>query len=353
MSAESALGVGSRFHFELTFDLIDDNSISSYDDDIDEDMEMPNFTGEVLVFEDNKLNQQVICDHLDRVGLTSIVAHNGKEGVDILEERIGNGEKPFDIIFMDIHMPVMDGLDAASRITRMGINTPIIALTANVMSNDLELYKANGMVDCVGKPFTSRELWKCLMKYLTADSFTEVSKSEQALREEKTQHKLKINFIKSNQDTLEIFTHSLKSGEIVVAHRIAHTLKSVAGQLGEKKLQTAAAEAERMLSDGENRMTASQLMEFEDALNSLLEKLSPLLSEKKENITLLNDDDTVREVIEELEPLLKSKSTKCVALLDKIRAIPGSEELASHIESYNFKPAYTALENLKKDIGIE
>jgi len=53
-----------------------------------------------------------------------------------------------------------------------------------------------------------------------------------------------------------------------------------------------------------------------------------------------------------LEPVLKAKSTKSMLLLDKVRTIPGADELASQIEEYNFKLAYTALLNLKKEMGI-
>jgi CheY-like chemotaxis protein len=67
---------------------------------------------------------------------------------------------------MDIHMPVMDGMEAAVEITEMGCPSPIVAMTANIMTNDLELYRQNGITDYLGKPFTSQELWRCLAKYL-------------------------------------------------------------------------------------------------------------------------------------------------------------------------------------------
>jgi PAS domain S-box-containing protein len=169
---ESAVGIGSRFTFELTFDLIDGGEGVVAEEKIIVDSDnKPNFKGEVLVCEDNSLNQQVITDHLERVGIRPVIAENGKEGIDILTERMKNPDgsvnyTPFDLILMDIHMPVMDGLEAASKIKEMGIKTPVVAITANIMSNDIELYKTGGMSDCIGKPFTAKTLWSCLVKYL-------------------------------------------------------------------------------------------------------------------------------------------------------------------------------------------
>jgi len=352
---DSAVKVGSRFYFELTFETVDDDSKLIQDVEIEEDTEMPHFTGEVLIFEDNKLNQLVICDHLDRVGLKTEIANNGKEGIRIVEERINNSIKPFDLIFMDIHMPVMDGLDASSKLMQMGVKTPVVALTANVMSHDIELYTSNGMVDCVGKPFTTRELWKCLMKYLTVDSFTEIDKGEQTARDANTMDKLRLKFVSSNQDTFKSFSKALKSGDITTAHRIAHSIKSSAGQIGKKELQTAAAEAERMLTKNENHLTPEHSKIFEDALNMVLNELKPLLEneDEKKEIVADADSDKIYEIIEELEPLLIGKSTKSLLLLEKVHSIPGAGELATHIADYNFKLALTALVKLKKDLGIK
>jgi CheY-like chemotaxis protein len=83
--------------------------------------------------------------------------------VDAVKNRLASGEKPFDLIFMYMHMRVMDGIEAATEIAALNTGTPIVAMTANIMSGDLEIYKQHGMEDCVGKPFTSQELWRCLM----------------------------------------------------------------------------------------------------------------------------------------------------------------------------------------------
>jgi CheY-like chemotaxis protein len=61
----------------------------------------------------------------------------------------------------------MDGLEAAQVIFSLNTNIPIVAMTANIMIEDMEVYDKSGMHDCLSKPFTSQELWHCLLKYFT------------------------------------------------------------------------------------------------------------------------------------------------------------------------------------------
>jgi len=350
LNVESTPGIGSRFSFELTFDLIDASNIAQGNYIINE-YEKPNFNGEVLICEDNSLNQQVMCDHLIRVGLKTVLAANGKEGLDIVERRIKNKGKPFDLIFMDIHMPVMDGLEAAAKITAMGVQTPIIATTANIMSNDLELYKTSGMYDTVGKPYTTQDLWRCLVKYIPVESYTKIDKHRQIAEESKAQKLMKYNFVKNNQTTYEKFITAINSGDIKSAHRLVHTLKGNAGQIGEKQLQSAAADVEAMLSDGENHLREKHSNKLAMELKLVLDELSPLLEKKGEyEKSEIFDTEKALELLEMLEPLLKSKDTRCIKLLDELYAIPGTEEFASLIEGFKFKQALTSLENLREKL---
>ena len=182
LKVESTPGIGSKFCFDLTFDTIDEAPDGSTGKKVFEVVEKPSLRGDILICEDNVMNQQVICDHLEKIGIRPIIANNGKEGTALVASRVENNEKPFDLIFMDIHMPVMDGLEAASRISAYKTGTPIVAMTANIMSNDVELYKRSGIPDFLSKPFTSQELWKCLRKY-----FPQISNSAEGIAaDEKT-----------------------------------------------------------------------------------------------------------------------------------------------------------------------
>ncbi|MDR2965795.1 MAG: response regulator [Treponema sp.] len=165
LKVTSSPGSGSTFSFELVFNTIDvsnESDISAKPDLL----ERPHLEGLVLVCDDNPMNQMVICKYLEQTGLKTVVAENGKIGVDKVQERMQAGEKPFDLIFMDMFMPVMDGIDAATQILALNTGTPIVAMTANIMASDLENYRKHGMPDYIGKPFTSQELWSVLLKYL-------------------------------------------------------------------------------------------------------------------------------------------------------------------------------------------
>ena len=353
LHVESTIRVGSSFSFEITFDSIGDDTDLASQEILVNEFERPHFVGDVLICEDNKLNQQVICDHLARVGLKTVLAKDGQEGISAVEERLQKGEKPFDLIFMDIHMPVMDGLEATAKILELGVETPIIALTANIMSDDLKLYKTNGMSDYIGKPFASAELWKCLVKYLPVVSVSVIDKTRQAVDEEKTLRQLRLYFVKSNQSTFADIKQAVDDGNIKLAHRLAHTLKSNAGQIGEKDLQKAAAETEDMLGR-ETTFGIEMHMGLLDAeLKKVLEKLAPLLIEiDGKNTVKSADPEKFREMVEKLEPLLINRKPECMYLLDEIRLIPDTEALVQYVEDFDFAGALTELYGLKEKFGI-
>jgi CheY-like chemotaxis protein len=118
----------------------------------------------ILVAEDNVINQKLIQNVLSRLGIEITVANNGKEA---LEERMHN---VYDMIFMDIQMPVMGGLEATGNILsyerhNKEIHVPIIALTANAVSGDREKYMGAGMDDYLSKPIELEQLNSILKTY--------------------------------------------------------------------------------------------------------------------------------------------------------------------------------------------
>jgi len=354
LEVESKLNVGSKFSFELTFDIVDEPADMLTHKNVFNEIKKPNFEGEILICEDNSMNQQVICEHLARVGLNAIVAQNGKEGVDIVSNRMQNNKKPFDLIFMDINMPIMDGLEAASTIIALGIETPIVAMTANIMANDIELYKKSGIPDFLSKPFTSQELWRCLIKYLQPVSTSILDKNSSAADDIKLLKQLKMNFVKSNQTIYAEIRKALDNGDIILANRLAHTLKSNAGQIGEKQLQKIAAALENMLKHGNIYPQKVQMDILEAEINSVLEKLAPLLAESevaKKAPPVYGEK--LLQLFEQLESMLKNRNPECIKLLDKISRIPGAEELEQKIEDFDFKNAVAALSALREKMSIK
>ena len=320
------------------------------------DLEKPNFEGDVLVCEDNKMNQQVIYDHLKRVGLKTIIAHNGREGINFTLDRIKNGKKPFDLIFMDIHMPEIDGIEAASKITALGVKSPIIALTANIMPDEIETYRKSGMSDCLGKPFTSQELWKLLVTYLSVLYYSEEEKGQSdsipdiSEKDKIFQKQLQTNFVRNNQSTCADIITAAQNNDIKLAHRLAHTLKTNAGQIRKSKLQEAAAAVEGILAQDLNPLQKEELTILEKELKLVLAELSPLIDEiNASKIIKINDAEKIRGILTKLEPMLVNKNPECEELIAEIHTIPGAEELALQIDKFNFKQAVIELSKLKKE----
>ena len=348
LAVESTPGVGSKFSFELMLNTVNTpNNLSAQK--INKPVEKPKFDGLILLCEDNRMNQEVICEHLARVGLKTLVAVNGKIGVEMVQTRIQKGQKPFDLIFMDMHMPVMDGLEATAKIIELGTKTPIVAMTANVMANDLELYEKSGLTDCIGKPFTTQELWCCLLKYLTPLNSSAVDEKEQAQENERLQKRSQADFVKYNRTRYDKITKAINDSDIQLAHRMVHSLKSNAGMIGKTRLQNAAAQVEALLKEGRIGELTVYMNILETELNLALEEL----------ISLQNDSAAVQSgkpldtkqtlvLFEQLETMLKNINPECVDLLDSLRIVPGTETLVQQIDDYDFESALVTLFDLKK-----
>ncbi len=120
----------------------------------------------VLIVEDNMLNQKVISKMLATAGCHIEIVANGEEAVDYLRPTAPHSEQPIcDIVFMDIQMPIMDGLKATEVIRKHNLPIPIIALTAHAMKGDRETFIAAGMDDYLSKPIRKEELLAILNRY--------------------------------------------------------------------------------------------------------------------------------------------------------------------------------------------
>ena len=158
ISVESIPGVGSSFRFRATFGIgrvTDTNSLRRAADTPVSMKKQADRPLRVLQVEDNKINRDVIERILSRVGHTVISVTNGVEAL----EAVQSGE--FDIVLMDRHMPVMDGLEATRRIREMGgtiASIPIIGITASAAPNEIDACVEAGMDDCLSKPVEAAKL---------------------------------------------------------------------------------------------------------------------------------------------------------------------------------------------------
>ncbi|PKG83884.1 hypothetical protein CXF85_10340 [Colwellia sp. 75C3] len=127
---------------------------------------IPQYKGHVLIVEDNAINQIVARKVIMSFGLTYDIAEDGQQAV----TKVFNSPD-YDLIFMDVQMPVMDGYEATSKIRAAGLNKLIICgLSANAMASDIEKGKLSGMNDYITKPISQKDIQRILHQYLPASS---------------------------------------------------------------------------------------------------------------------------------------------------------------------------------------
>ncbi|MUK41593.1 response regulator [Aliivibrio fischeri] len=171
ITVNSQYGLGSEFSFNIQLDKATTKEINyllskekiEQKKDIEQQKNCVFSDANILVVEDNHANQIVIKNTLNYAGYSIDIAQNGKEAI----TKAINTQ--YDLIFMDISMPEMDGMTATKKIRSLSDthqNMPIIALTAHALSGDKERFIEAGMTDYLSKPFNRSDLLECLAKYL-------------------------------------------------------------------------------------------------------------------------------------------------------------------------------------------
>jgi len=165
ISVESELGKGSTFTFMVKLQKLETIYNNKHENDIL--WEENNFHGKKILFvEDIEINRDIVISQLDGTGLEIDIAINGVEAVKMIEKE----ETRYDLIFMDMRMPEMDGLQASRKIRSLPSDyakkIPIIAMTANVFIDDIEQCLTAGMNDHIGKPVDMAIIFEKLRKYL-------------------------------------------------------------------------------------------------------------------------------------------------------------------------------------------
>ena len=164
---ESTVGMGSEFRFRVTLAAVSQSQIAQQrDDEIDEQAIRPQADVQllqgkrVLLVEDNRVNQVLASHMLKKLGVSVDLASNGEEAIQRLQEA------SFDLVLMDIQMPVMDGLEATHRIRQDArfATLPIVAMSAGVTLDEQEKCASVGMTSFIGKPIDSAELTNKLVE---------------------------------------------------------------------------------------------------------------------------------------------------------------------------------------------
>jgi len=164
ISVTSKKGSGSTFTVSLPLIKADKEDISQNNEQQLTDACIQQMSeSKVLIVEDNFINQEVVKGLLDRINVQHETAENGQQALEMVERTT------YDLILMDIQMPVMDGYQATRTLRSLNHNTPIIALSANAMSEDRKHSLEAGMNDHLAKPIKPSELYQTLLKWLTEE----------------------------------------------------------------------------------------------------------------------------------------------------------------------------------------
>ncbi|MFA6063548.1 MAG: response regulator [Gallionella sp.] len=215
----------------------------------------------ILLVEDNDLNQEVATELLKYAGFSVDLAENGQLALDKLEDA------EYDIVLMDMQMPVMDGVSATRLIRKQPRfqNLPVVAMTANAMQGDRERCLEAGMNDHVAKPIEPEELWAALLKWIPPkhavrlivhpapvstelpdgiDGLDMVNGLRRVLGKKSLYLSMLRKFVSNGQDALQKIQTALDATDLALAERCAHDLKSSSGNIGASQVQPLAAELE-------------------------------------------------------------------------------------------------------------
>ena len=310
--------------------------------------------GRVLVVDDVEANLYVARGLLAFYDLHVDTCESGYAAVDIIK-----AGGVYDIIFMDFMMPGMNGTQTTQILRDMGYNHPVVALTANALIGQAEEFLKSGFDGFVSKPIRTHQLNDMLIKFVRdkqpahiigAARATPVKASTINNYQSDIQGTLRTKFATSHKNAFLDVNDALISGDIETAHRLAHSLKGLAGLIGEEPLAAAATAVEGTLSQG-RPPGSDTLKTLEDELGHVLSAIGPA------DITgpipsRPFDKDSTSILFDKLQQLLATRNADCLALLPDLRHIPETAVLIRQIEDFDYAPAQTTLKVLRGVLDV-
>ncbi len=287
--AKSKLSVGSTFTFELNLPIskhkVNIDSVISNREDI-----AVLKGSNILLAEDNIVNQEIILGLLDQSGINIDIANNGAEAIDLIEV---NYDK-YELILMDLQMPIMGGIEATKIIRKLNPNIPIIALTANAMREDVEQTQQVGMQEHLNKPIEVEIFYETLLKYISKK--VEIPKKDIKIKDDidipdftfinrkiglshmgnsKSLYLKILNDFRDNYTNYNIDT--LNDSELA---RAIHTIKGISANIGAVELYETSQELERT-------QDRDLLATFYRKLNLVIDELKDLPDRQECSVDLL------------------------------------------------------------------
>lgn len=345
----------------------------------------------ILLVEDNQMNQELAVSLLNSVGLTTMIANNGKEALEMLKK------DAFNLVLMDIQMPIMDGLTATREIRAREDEyfkqVPILAMSARAFKKDTEECLEAGMNAHIVKPIDPTILYEELAKFLPVAAETQgAAKDDEAdiSQDDKDfiSHFQKVkNFdaesglyhVNNNRNMflkiLQGFVRDYGGNSFNLrslieqfhyeeATRIVHTIKGLCGTIGASHVQNLAATLEADLEQKQCNFSDYNL--FEENLRELVDELNIVLTdivtEQNEPVQKVDDPEAEKKLREAIVALKEAvdtcSSTQCKRILDGIEGIAFEKsqevllrKLKELLEDYDFSEAAEILDSLEKSLG--
>ena len=243
----------------------------------------------ILVVEDNKTNQLIAKSLLEPVGFRVWLGNDGQEGIDLFKSH----RSEIDLILMDLHMPVLNGYEAAEQIRVLSADIPIVAMTADVIEGVKEKCEACGIHHYISKPFDPEQFVETISNMVSAETKSNkeadsrhddqnntgvddvmVLDREAGLRYMGNNQSLYESVLEAyfteNQEVAENLDRNIKNSHYLEAAQIVHKVKSSSGSIGAKQLFEVAKTLQKALEAGDEKEIASLHCQFTEAMKQLL-----------------------------------------------------------------------------------
>ena len=292
--AESQPGEGSTFYFTVVMKQ-SAAVLADFPDSQDSWVALKKFVGMVLVAEDNRVNQLVIQSLLKNYGCSVTLVENGQQAVDACKNNA------YDLVFMDIQMPVMGGYEATRAIRAFNRDIPIIAVSAAALERDRRASEVAGMNDHLSKPLDGERMRDVLLHYLQPAK-TEIAEAEEgqvrikempagfnthaALNNLGGRTALYITLLKSLVETTPAMVTTLdaclESGDLAGAHKKFHSLKGSAATVGAEAFAAFAGQwSDRLMTEKTVADMAALRQQLHEHVRMMLDGAQVIIEELK------------------------------------------------------------------------
>ena len=214
--------------------------------------------GNVLLAEDNPDNQHLFSMYLKRFGVSLDIAHNGQQAIEFaLRDN-------YDIILMDMQMPIMDGIEATRDLRNKGVKTPIVALTANAMKDDMDRFYSAGCDNFLTKPIKRETLYQLCSSYLQTDTQSDQLEPiySTVLEEDPDFIDIVSRFVNRLPGIIKKLYKLTTEHDFAELAKVTHDLKGVSGNMGYQQVSELAGKLEFQIANqnaAETRYLISQL----------------------------------------------------------------------------------------------